>query len=249
MEWIGDLERLVAENLYPLRVPLAILGIIAVVVLATVAIRRDWGAAARRHPVHAGILAVALVAVLAPVTWYLASPLFIRIELDEPPPVLAADATHPPAPPSPSTDRDGSMAPTSASTPPSADPTIAPTAAPTSAPTSAPTDPPLALEGRFRGADDFHFGRGRAHLLETAPGRYVVRFERFAVRNGPDLYVYLSPDADGYAKGAIELGRLRATDGSFNTKVPEGTDVSRAKSVVIWCKQFSVLFAVARLEP
>ncbi len=76
-----------------------------------------------------------------------------------------------------------------------------------------------------------------------------MRFEDFAVRNGPDLYVYLSPRADGYAKGAIELGRLRATDGSFNTKVPDGTDVSGAKSVVVWCKQFSVLFAVARFEP
>ena len=122
-------------------------------------------------------------------------------------------------------------------------------ATPATSPTPVPTPAPIALVGRFRGADDFHFGRGRARLLETAPGRYVVRFEDFAVRNGPDLYVYLSPRADGYAKDAIELGRLRATDGSFNTRVPDGTDVTNAKSVVVWCKQFSVLFAVARFEP
>jgi hypothetical protein len=31
-------------------------------------------------------------------------------------------------------------------------------------------------------------------------------------------------------------------------RVPEGTDVSGARSVLIWCKQFSHLFAVAPLE-
>ena len=65
------------------------------------------------------------------------------------------------------------------------------------------------------------------------------------MRNGPDLYVYLSPDPNGYAEGAIELGRLRATDGSFNTPIPPGTDVRALRSVVIWCSEFAVLFAVA----
>jgi hypothetical protein len=48
--------------------------------------------------------------------------------------------------------------------------------------------------------------------------------------------------------GPIELGRLRATDGSFNTPVPPGIDVTKARSVVIWCGQFAVLFAVAPLD-
>jgi hypothetical protein len=75
----------------------------------------------------------------------------------------------------------------------------------------------------------------------------VVRFDDFSVRNGPDLYVYLSPDPKGYAKGAVELGRLKATDGEFNTMVPAGTDIAALRSVVIWCKQFAVQFAVAPL--
>ena len=107
---------------------------------------------------------------------------------------------------------------------------------------------PLSLRGEFTGADDFHFGRGLAILVETEPGRYALRFEGFSVRNGPDLYVYLSPDPAGYADGAVEVGRLRATDGDFNTPVPDGVDVSRARSVVIWCRKFAVLFAVAPLE-
>jgi hypothetical protein len=101
--------------------------------------------------------------------------------------------------------------------------------------------------GTFHGADEFHFGEGMASIIETAPGRYTLRFEAFSVRNGPDLYVYLSPDADGYADGAIELGTLKATDGAFGYELPEGTDPADFESAVVWCKQFAVLFATAPL--
>ena len=107
-------------------------------------------------------------------------------------------------------------------------------------------DPPRT--GEFSGTDEFHFGRGTAVLREVEPGRWVVRLEDFSVRNGPDLYVVLSPDRKGYTDDSIEVGRLRATDGSFNMRVPEGADVSGVRSVLIWCKQFSHLFAVAPLE-
>ena len=113
----------------------------------------------------------------------------------------------------------------------------------------APSAPPLGeRSGSFSGADEFHFGNGTARLIETAPGVFIVRLEDFAVRNGPDLFVYLSPSADGYADGAIELGSLKADRGNQNYEVPVGTDVSSAGSVVIWCKQFAVLFATAPLD-
>lgn len=113
-----------------------------------------------------------------------------------------------------------------------------------------PTVPPLALErsGMFTGADEFHFGSGIARLIETAPGTWTVRFEGFSVRNGPDLYVYLSPDPEGYVDGVVELGPLKATDGDYNMAVPPGTDPRNLHSVVIWCKQFAVQFAVAPLS-
>ena len=82
-------------------------------------------------------------------------------------------------------------------------------------------------------------------MIEVEAGRYHLRLEDFSVRNGPDLYVYLSTDADDYADDALELGTLKATDGSFGYDVPEGTDVDRFRSAIIWCKQFSQLFAVA----
>jgi hypothetical protein len=228
MEWIGEFERAFATSLYPLRVPIAIGLLVGLVALVLLARRRGWFAAAGRHPRRTAVLAVALLVVGLPVGWYLGSPLFIRTSLVEPAPSIPV-ATH-----APSVQPDATP-----STPPG---TVVP------APTA--TTPPLAAErtGMFTGADDFHFGSGTARLIEAEPGVWIVRFEEFSVRNGPDLYVYLSPDPDGYKKGAVELGTLKATDGDFNTAVPAGTDVSGLHSVVIWCKQFAVQFAVAPLS-
>ena len=229
---IGELERAFASVVYPNRLLIAILAALAVVALAALARRRRWDRAVRRHPRLAALGLVAALAVTLPVGWYLGSPLFITTTIDEAPPVAAADPTGTPAP---------SIA---AQTP----------ASPSAVPATAGTDPSptpkplLERTGTFHGADDFHFGRGRARLIETAPGSYTVRLEGFAVRNGPDLYVYLSSDRDGHTRDAIELGRLKADRGNQNYSVAPGTDVSRAASVVIWCKQFSVLFATAPLD-
>ena len=257
MELLGDLERFVATTLYPLRLPLAALAVAVAVILAVVAVRRGWLAAARRHPGRTVVVLLLAALVIAPTTWYLGSPLLVRTELNEPPPAAIAGAPDPtnPAAPDPSAGPSDTPAGTSKPTPPAtpagtSKPTPPATPAGTPAGTSEPTPPatPIVRSGTFVGADDFHFGRGIATLTEAADGSHTLRFEDFSVRNGPDLFVYLSPDPAGYADGAIELGRLRATDGSFNTPIPAGIDVGSAGSVVIWCKQFAVLFAVAALD-
>ena len=122
----------------------------------------------------------------------------------------------------------------------------------TSVDEAAPTAPAAGGPGRsgtFAGADEFHFGRGTARIVEAGPGgAATLRLENFEVRNGPDLYVYLSPSAGGYADGAIELGRLKADKGNQNYEVPAGTDLGSIRSVVIWCRQFAVQFAAAPLS-
>ncbi|HLA17452.1 MAG TPA: DM13 domain-containing protein [Candidatus Limnocylindrales bacterium] len=108
----------------------------------------------------------------------------------------------------------------------------------------------VLASGSFVGADEFHTGSGRATIVEAADGRLGLRFDDFVVRNGPDLFVYLSPSPDGYAEGALELGALKATDGSFGYDVPAGTEAGDYRSVVVWCKAFAVQFAHAALtEP
>jgi hypothetical protein len=220
--------------LYPNRIAFAIASLAVAIIVALIGWRRGWQHTARRHPRSTMIgLLVVLVSGL-PVAWYLASPLVIRTALVEPAPVAVVAS---PAPIAPAAGALGTS---------TAEPVTPAPAQPSATPVATPVTREPA--GRFVGADDFHFARGTARLVQAAPGRFAVRFEDFSVRNGPDLFVYLSPDPDGYAKGAIELGKLKATDGSFNYALPADIDVGAARSVVIWCKAFSVQFGVAELK-
>ncbi|HET9520400.1 MAG TPA: DM13 domain-containing protein [Candidatus Limnocylindrales bacterium] len=231
MEWIGELERAFAAVIYPNRVVIAAVAAVVALLIAALAVRRRWDLVARRHPRRTVAVLVPVLAIALPLGWYLGSPLVLSSTIDEPAPVVAARPSATP-----------SVGPT---TTPSD--SVAPSAPPSASPAPTPTAELIARAGAFHGADEFHFGRGAARLIETEPGVFVVRLEDFEVRNGPDLYVYLSPERDGYAEGAIELGRLKADTGNQNYAVPAGVDPAEVGSVVIWCKQFSVLFAWARL--
>jgi hypothetical protein len=236
MPSIGDLANDVAQALYQQRIAVAILSVVGVVALVLIARRLGWFAAAARHPGRTGLVAIVALVVLAPVTWYLASPIFIRTELVEPAPVGAVTES-PSTPPS--------TAPLATEAPVSMAPTVAPSGTPEPTATPTPFAPTTLATGEFEGTDEFHFGSGTASIIEIEPGRYHLRFEDFSVRNGPDLYVYLSPDPDGYTDDALEVGLLKATDGSFGYDLPDGVDPARFRSAIIWCKQFSHLFATA----
>jgi hypothetical protein len=230
MDAIGELGRWFFTALYDYRIPVMAASAVGVVAIVLVAQRRGWLAAARRHPGRTAAVAIPALVVALPLAWYMASPLFISTRVDEPAPVVASR-------PSPS--------------PSAASATPRPSEAPRATASPPPTPAPIELAGQFHGSDEFHFGRGTARLVETAPGTWVVRLEEFAVRNGPDLFVYISPSPDGYADGAIELGKLKADTGNQNYDVPAGAlaDPTKAASVIIWCKQFSHLFATAPLAP
>ena len=108
----------------------------------------------------------------------------------------------------------------------------------------------LISSGELMGVDAFHSGSGRVLLARGPDGNVVLRFQEYEVRNGPGLYIYLTPDADGdvHADGAIELGKIKATRGFVNYDVPGDVDHSSFRAAVIYCKPFSVTFAVATLQ-
>ena len=237
MDALGELLEPVTTNLYAWRVPIAAASVVGAAALALIAWRLGWLGAARRHPGRAGALVLAGLLIGGPIAWYLAAPVFLRTSLVEAGPTVApTPALSIPAP---------SAVPTGA---PTAPPTVAQTTTPTVAPTPTPFVARTVVAGEFSGTDDFHFGRGTASIVEVAPERYHLRLDEFSVRNGPDLFVYLSPDGAGYTDGALELGRLKATDGSFGYDLPAGTDPDDFSSAIIWCKQFAHLFAVAPFE-
>jgi hypothetical protein len=241
----GRFEEFFSEVIFPVWPLWAVGGVIVAGAALYFAYDRGWHQVALRHPLISGVAAVAILAVSIPTGYYLASPLFDRSLACEASPLAGADAGYDKC-------EDRIVA--------AVDPTAAPTAAPTTSPptrpmaTAAPTPQPpfearLTHQGEFHGADDFHFGNGKVLLIETAPGQYILRFEEFSVRNGPDLYVYLSTNPEGYGDDPLELGTLKATDGAFNYDIPPGTDISRFKGALVWCKQFAVLFATAPLMP
>src|SRR5262245_23796202 len=95
---LDDLQRSFFDGLYTNRIPVAVGSIAVVVVLAVVAWRAGWFAAARRHPARSGAVAVVALAIGLPVGWYLASPIWIRTELVEPGPAAVVDASIAPTP-------------------------------------------------------------------------------------------------------------------------------------------------------
>jgi hypothetical protein len=109
----------------------------------------------------------------------------------------------------------------------------------------------VVAEGELTGLA--HGSSGSAMLIRLEDGSYQVRFEDLSTSNGPDLRVYLSNapadgDPDALDDDFVDLGGLKGNQGNQNYDVPAGTDPSSFRSVVVWCRRFSVGFAVAPLE-
>jgi len=105
----------------------------------------------------------------------------------------------------------------------------------------------LLLTGSFVGVGDgIHDAQGIAKVIPIEGGGNVLRLEDLIVTNGPDLYVYLSTDKS--ASDFVNLGRLKANIGNQDYQIPEGIDITKYDTVLIWCRAFSVLFGSADLK-
>jgi hypothetical protein len=239
---LGRLETFFSDVIYPVWPLWLALFVVGLVVAAFVAYRLGWHRVAAEHRLLSSVSVALILAISVPVGWYTISPLFDRNTVCEASPIPGADS---------GSDKCDDVA-VAATMPPSRAPTDAPasatTAAPTNAPSAAPAfEPTVVRQGDWVSADDFHFTNGKALLIETEPGKYTLRVEEFSVRNGPDVFVLLSP-SNGYQDDALNLGGLKGTDGAFNYEIPEGTDISKYVSAIIWCRQFDVLFGHAELN-
>lgn len=101
--------------------------------------------------------------------------------------------------------------------------------------------------GSFVGVGDgIHDAQGDVLIIESDDGSRFLRFENFKASNGPDLFVYLATDET--AEDFVSLGDLKGNIGNQNYMIPPGADLSNYDTVLIWCKQFSVLFGSAELS-
>ena len=237
----GELERFGSEVIYPYRWLFLVLAVVAIAAFLAFAYSRGWHLVLWRHKFITASVGVPVLAIAIPLGFYTLQPLWERSFLEEAAPEFDRGALVEAGVPTPTPEATAAPEKTAAAgeTPPP-EPTAAATA-------ESDGMAELVAFGEWEGADDFHFAEGQALILETEPGVYILRVENFSVRNGPDLFVYLSYSADGYESEAVNLGDLKATDGAFNYEIPADLDVSEFKSAVVWCKRFSVLFGHAPL--
>ncbi|HEX7166594.1 MAG TPA: DM13 domain-containing protein [Acidimicrobiales bacterium] len=113
----------------------------------------------------------------------------------------------------------------------------------------APAARPVLATGELVSLD--HGTSGVVRILDV-DGRRVVRLEGLDTDNGPDLYLYLTTNPAGGDEGAfdddfVNLGRLKGNRGDQNYDLAADVDLSRYRSVVIWCDRFNSAFGAADL--
>ena len=125
-----------------------------------------------------------------------------------------------------------------------------PAARGTASPGSAGATNAVLSSGRFRNLE--HETTGTAKIIRLADGKRIVRLEGFRTSSGPDVVVWLSSipatedDWRAYDDGIfVSLGPLRANVGNQNYAIPANVDLGKYRSVVIWCRRFTVGFGAA----
>jgi hypothetical protein len=130
-----------------------------------------------------------------------------------------------------------------------AQPDIVPSLAPTAAASVPAVPAPRAGAFNNQGPEPV---TGNATLGHTSDGKVVLRLTDLNSTPGPDLYIYLSrvdsPSTDAQVKNGLEVGRLRATRGDLNYELDGAVDPTQFRSVVVYCKSFSVVFGFANLK-
>jgi hypothetical protein len=91
-----------------------------------------------------------------------------------------------------------------------------------------------------------HASSGTVKIIKDAANKIYLVFENFNVDNGPDLKVWLSPNNSG--SPYQEVGVLKAASGSFYYELGTSFNYTTNNRVLIWCKQFTVLFGYAVLQ-
>jgi hypothetical protein len=131
--------------------------------------------------------------------------------------------------------------------------------------TSDPATVSTIKAGTFSEIDALRGAEGTASIYEISriDGAEVRRFvyfesafeQTFTIINGPDLYVYLSQAQNPItaeemlagSEGAVEVSILKGNIGQQYYELPNNVDLTRYNSVVIYSKQFELIYSVAPL--
>jgi hypothetical protein len=198
----------------------------------------------RRHPITLAVAAAAVVGFLAWLAfgYFGVHLLFVDDKVDEASPFTVEAGADEPA----------AESVTTVTTAPAAADEQAAAAEQAAPSTSSPPAASVTHRGAF--VDRSHPSNGTAIVI-TDGTQTFLRFEDFETDNGPDLYVYLSAgvtattDAGALDDDFVDLGRLKGNIGAQNYEIPDGTDLTRYRTVVVWCRRFTTAFGAADLAP
>src|SRR4029077_5565571 len=90
-----------------------------------------------------------------------------------------------------------------------------------------------------------HPTTGNATIYRLGDGDRILRFTKFRTSNGPDVHVYLvaADDAKDNATvkraDLVDLGPIKGNVGDQNYALGSDLDLSKYRTVSIWCKKFS----------
>ncbi len=97
-----------------------------------------------------------------------------------------------------------------------------------------------------------HGAGGEASIVELPDGGSVLTLADLETDNGPDLRVYLVNGTveEGSINGDfVDLDGLKGNIGNQQYEIPSDIDPATYSTLSIWCRAFSVSFAMADLQP
>ncbi len=98
-----------------------------------------------------------------------------------------------------------------------------------------------------------HPTQGTATIYRLANGTRFLSLTKFMTSNGPDVHIYMvaAPDAKDNASvehaNYIDLGVMKGNIGDQSYRLGSNVDLSKYRTVVVWCKRFSFNFGAAPL--
>jgi hypothetical protein len=107
-----------------------------------------------------------------------------------------------------------------------------------------PTSTTTLASGSF--VSSAHTTSGTVKIVKDAANKLYLVFENFRTDGGPDLRTWMSPNNNG--SQSQELGFLKATAGNFSYELDASFNFTTNNHVLIWCRQFAVLFGYAVLQ-
>ncbi len=116
--------------------------------------------------------------------------------------------------------------------------------------------PVIVASGTFQQLDAIRYGQGTVTIYQDASNALTLRLDdSFSMPNGPDLHISLSAadapktpeDLTVGGVDPVDVGGLKASLKAQNYQLPDGVDLTKFRSVVIYSTSLDLIYTYAPL--